>query len=482
MGLVVHVIAAIYSEGFHHPDEHFQILEFSNYKLGNSTIADLAWEFDAKTRATLQPFMALIAIKLLNFAGINNPFVWAFVLRLLTGVLAWFLTCHVSLLLIPHFSTQRGKQIFVVLTQTLWFVPYVNVRFSSENLAGIALLAAFYFILKSIQNENRERAGWLILAGMVLGLSFFFRFQMGLAIVGLCAWLIFIDRIGFKDFLSFALAGIFAGLVCVLIDAWFYGEVVLSPLIYFDIQIAQDYISNAGVSPWWKYITDFILIGIPLISIPFLVFLCIGSWRKPTSIFFFGLVPFLLVHMAISHKEMRFMFPMIFSSIYLASIGVDHVIQKYKTGKLAQVGIRALYVVNLVFLVIAIFIPAQEAISYYRFLYHPLQHQGLTLLTVGENPYELVGYEANFYKPQDPEIKVFSDFQSIDVFLSNSKIESVLVLCQEPQMDYNFKEYQKEKVYTLFPDWMLKFNIGNWQERARTWSIYKLRSETILAQ
>jgi phosphatidylinositol glycan class B len=42
---ILHLLAAIFSVGFYHTDEHFQILEFLNYKLGRSTGAELAVEF-----------------------------------------------------------------------------------------------------------------------------------------------------------------------------------------------------------------------------------------------------------------------------------------------------------------------------------------------------------------------------------------------------------------------------------------------------
>ncbi len=478
LGFVVHVIAAFYSEGFHHPDEHFQILEFSNYKLGNSPVSDLAWEFNAQERAALQPFLAFLVIKLINLIGIYNPFWYALVLRLLAGLFAWYLTCQISLLLLHHFKTELGKKIFILLGQTLWFVPYINVRYSSENLAGITLLFAVYLILASLEKKQTDNPVFLAWAGLLLGFSFFFRFQIALAILGLGAWLLIVYRISLSNLLTVILTGIFAIIVCVLIDSWFYGDAVLTPMVYFDIQILQDRIANAGVSPWWNYLTDFIILAMPPISIPFILCLAFGIYKKPNSVFVFILIPFLVVHMAISHKEMRFMFPMMFSAIYLASVGFDYLTGSFPIKKSFHYVSSILYGINVCLLILAIFLPAQEAVAYYRYMYHPLRDQQVTMVCIKDSPYKLVGHETNFYKPPGSDIRVFADYEQIKNFLQRTQPDMVLFLSREPVLKHDFGEFKKERVYTLFPDWILEIQFSNWQERARTWSIYRVYKDS----
>src|ERR1700757_84805 len=74
-GLLINIVAAWFSVGYHHPDEHFQILEVCNYKLENSPVTDLPWEFAAKIRPGLQPFIAYCFITVFNAVGINSPFI-----------------------------------------------------------------------------------------------------------------------------------------------------------------------------------------------------------------------------------------------------------------------------------------------------------------------------------------------------------------------------------------------------------------------
>src|ERR1700757_3211135 len=116
LGLLVFVVAAFFSVGYHQPDEHFQILEFCNYKLGRSPAADLALEFKTQSRPTLQPYIAYVIIKALSAIGIENPFTWAFVLRLLTAISAWFIICKLSLLFVNDFVSEKGKKIFIQMS------------------------------------------------------------------------------------------------------------------------------------------------------------------------------------------------------------------------------------------------------------------------------------------------------------------------------------------------------------------------------
>src|SRR5919206_4106439 len=65
IGLAFHLVAAYFNAGYYHYDEHFQILEFANYKLGRVPAESLAWEFHEKIRPWFQPAMAYVLIRAL---------------------------------------------------------------------------------------------------------------------------------------------------------------------------------------------------------------------------------------------------------------------------------------------------------------------------------------------------------------------------------------------------------------------------------
>jgi len=173
ISLLIYLITAIFSVGFYHYDEHFQILEFINYKLGKSPLSDLPWEYYAKIRPSLLPAIGIGLIKAMNLVGIHNPFTYTLVFRIITAMLSWLITVCFCSLLINDFSSDKTKKIFVYLSLFLWFVPFISVRFSSECYAAITFLSALYLIIRFYKYESDKNPRLLILAGLLLGFSFF---------------------------------------------------------------------------------------------------------------------------------------------------------------------------------------------------------------------------------------------------------------------------------------------------------------------
>ena len=194
-GFVVYGLAAWCSEGYHHPDEHFQLLELANYKLVGTPAADLPWEFRERIRPGLQPWLAYTVIGGLGKVGVPSPFAQTFGLRLLSGGLMWIVIFGWARQLGQAFGDERLGKILLWSALCLWFMPYLSVRFSSENWAGGAFLAGLLLVIQFIDNERNRVGGRLLISGLLLGLSFFFRFQMAFALAGVAAWLLYYRRL-----------------------------------------------------------------------------------------------------------------------------------------------------------------------------------------------------------------------------------------------------------------------------------------------
>jgi len=470
--LLVTIIAACFSSGHHHPDEHFQILEFANYKLGNSPAADLPWEFAAKERPGLQPFIAYCFISGFNFIGIYSPFIITFLLRLLIGLLGWFVTCKLVIVLLQTFYTNKGKKIFVLLSFFLWFIPYVNVRFSSENTATISFLYALYFLLKTYNNNFQKNASFFI-AGFLLALSFFFRFQIAFAIIGLGVWLLFIKKIYWQNWLAIIFASLCTVAICICIDKWMYNVWVFTPYNYYQAQIVQHVAANFGTDPWWYYPVLFMAIAIPPLSVVLFCFFSVGIYSKSKNVFVFILVPFIIGHSIIGHKEMRFMFPMWFAFVYVTAIGIDFCIRKYKPNKFYTISYKVLIVLNFCALLYRIIAPAQEAIPCFKFAGNEFK-KPTTILCVGEPLFNLSTLTVNFYKPKNITETVFKDETELNKFLAINAQDSVIVFKKTATITNIPINYTSKRIYCMFPEWILKFNINNWEERANIWSIYIL--------
>ena len=98
VAFILHLCAVTWSVGYYHTDEHFQILEFLNFKLGRSSSPELAVEFGARIRPWLQPGLDYLVARGLTRVGVSNPFDWAWVFRLISGFLGWLSLVGLSIL------------------------------------------------------------------------------------------------------------------------------------------------------------------------------------------------------------------------------------------------------------------------------------------------------------------------------------------------------------------------------------------------
>ena len=273
-GILIHLITAIYSVGYYQVDEHFQILEFTAYKMGLTESKNLAWEYQAQIRPAIQPGIAYLLIKVTNSLGIESPFNQAIFLRMISAIFS--LSCMFLLMdaFIKEFHSSLLKKWFVFLSMMIWFIPYVHVRFSSENWTGIAFWTGFALIFIQRTTEQFYTKYYLkyLLIGFLFGLGFLFRFQTGLLIAGIILWMIFIKKVRFSH-LMMTISGIgIALLLGTLLDYWFYGEWTFTGWNYFQTNIIQDKVSGFGIQPWWFYLEEIFLKAFPPFSI--LIIIC----------------------------------------------------------------------------------------------------------------------------------------------------------------------------------------------------------------
>jgi len=471
LGMLLNLVAAWFSMGHNQGDEHFQILEFANYKLGHSPAIDLPWEFIDKIRPGLQPFIAYCCIGTLQFIGVHSPFIIAFLFRLGISFLSWLVVCKLVMLLLPDFKTERGRKLFVLLNLFLWFLPYLSVRFSSENTASVSFLWAIYFLLKQYKSDTLKDSAFLAI-GALLSLSFFFRFQMAFAFAGLGIWLLFIKRISFKNWFFLGLSFLAVSSICIYLDKWLYGTWEFTPYNYYYFNIVKGIAAGFGTAPWWDYFATFFLVGIPPISLVLMAFLFVGVYKKPLNIFSFILIPFVVAHSLVAHKEMRFLIPMIFPFLYMVSIATDHFIATYKPRKIYTYSFKVLVVVNFLMMIYRTLIPAQDALPYFRYVHKNLQKNPTTILCLQEPLFSLYGLKMNFYKPANINELVFKDEDTLSAYVVASKEDSVIIFQRKAFLPVKLTGYASKRIYTFYPEWLLKYNINHWEDRANIWSIY----------
>ncbi|MBT2621870.1 hypothetical protein J7E44_14030 [Chryseobacterium sp. ISL-6] len=301
-----YLFCAYKSLGYLQEDEHYQIIEFANYKLGVVSYNGLAWEFKAMVRPGCQPLICYVIFKTVKSIGIADGYTLIFILRALTAILSVFIISS-FIAVYKKYVTPSWKAIYIAASYLLWFLPYINIRFSSENLSGLMLVYSLVLLDKSNICRNTKLT---ILTGIVLGFSILFRFQSLLVILGMVPWLLLVRKAMLKNVLNliFGIALVF--ILGVLIDYWLYGAWTISALRYFDVNILKGVASNFGTEPFYQYII-YILQAPGLFGAVILISFVIVLIYYPKNILVWMCVPFLIAHSIIPHKELRFLFPLI---------------------------------------------------------------------------------------------------------------------------------------------------------------------------
>jgi phosphatidylinositol glycan class B len=304
LALVV-AVTAWFSETFYFPDEHYQILEFMGVKLGLTPASELPWEFGARIRPWFQPLVYFLIAKPLLILGVKDMFVIAFLLRLATGLFSLAALAMFARAILPTIQGEEEKRAFLRYLPLFGFLPYLFVRTASESFS-----AAFFAVglALAIGPASLSR---LALAGLMCGLAFESRYQTGLLGLGLFAWLVVVARTRFVALVVFLLGGFGALVIGALADRWGYGQWVFPPLGYVDVNLVQGVAAHQfGREPVFAYLyllpaQIFFAITVVLMAAMLAMWL-----RNPRHAVSWASLPFVLAHVAVAHKEARFLFPL----------------------------------------------------------------------------------------------------------------------------------------------------------------------------
>lgn len=381
-GIILVFISAYLSVGIHHYDEYFQIIEFANYKNGGVDSSLLPWEFKAEMRSGIQPLIAFFVLKILAFFNSSNPFILLLLLRLLTAVF----TCYVSVkafnYLSPKLNSNVSKLFLILSLFFLWFMPYIMVRFSSETIGGYVFVLAILLIFEA--KEKPQTFKW-ILSGMFLVIAFYLRYQIGAAIFGLFCWMVICrEKVRLKSIMWLVVGIVFGSIISLVCDYWMYGDWVLSPLNYFTQNLMEGKAASFGVSPWWSYFRMFFKqSGVPL-AILCVLLLVIGLFKGRKSVFTWIFIPFLILHMFVGHKELRFLFPVILPFIFLMVIGFDYLVGKSQRPGILQWVLIMVFLINIPALIFRVMVPADEKMKQISYLSELNKAMPISVITINE--------------------------------------------------------------------------------------------------
>ena len=188
-GLIIQIVFCCTAVGYFHPDQHFQIIEFSSYQLGESNATSHIWELASHIRPTLQVYLFSGFKLYCRMLSIDNPFYQLAILRILEGV-----TFFIAFNAIAFYYCKMKSDLVLIITISLlnfsWFLPYSRTLFSSEMLSALVFFPSLIFYHRCYLS-NKITVFNSIFTGLMFALSFFIRFQMAFALVGFTLWILF---------------------------------------------------------------------------------------------------------------------------------------------------------------------------------------------------------------------------------------------------------------------------------------------------
>ncbi|MDI9358243.1 MAG: hypothetical protein QM528_04810 [Phycisphaerales bacterium] len=465
--IILYIWAAFFSKGYYHPDEHFQILEFARVKYQSIPTKDLAWEYAAQIRPVLQPLIA-IAIHYIDgflLGSYANPFIDAFVLRLLSALFSLYVLYQLYLLARSKINNPVLLPIFYFFSFFIWFMIYQKVRFSSENWSGNFFFLGLIWYLRRC---NKSKWFDFFMIGLLMGLGVVCRMQTLLMVGGFFLWALVMQKEKSPFYWFLILGGGIAIWFGVILDSWYYGHWVCTIWQYFDQNIIQHKAANFGVYPWWYYFTATFIQAVPPFSLFIIAAAIAYLCYYPRSVYTWIALPFIIVHILIGHKELRFLFPLLNILPIVFIFTLEQWVTKFHWHP-EQWGWQLVgFLVKLtngVLIIYLIIFPINTLLNTQEYIYHHKKEVDVIVYDKTSPFYSIL--EMNYYKPAGLIEIPFRSFNQIDSL--QKQYTNIWYATQIPTENKSLKLF-----YTVFPGWIWKLNFNGWVDRVYMWRLYKI--------
>ncbi|MEI8347694.1 MAG: hypothetical protein WCG27_09510, partial [Pseudomonadota bacterium] len=351
-------------------------------------------------------------------------------------------------------------------------------------LGASVFILAMGLVLLSIENlgevsKKTVSISWKIalLSGILFGLSFHLRYQLGFAIFLFYLWCLLIGRFSLKTGMIMTSALILSILSFIPVDSWGYGEWTLPVLNYFKVNFPGPDPKIFGSSPWYGYLRVALNRGFPPISLLIIIGTAIFYWKNWKHPFTWVTLPFLLLHSCLAHKELRFVFLVVLLAPLMATLGFQSLKNNWNpiSWKTKAWGRYFFYFIigcNFLLLLYVTLTPAKMTPVFYK---HVLDKRpAITqLYHRGENPFTLIGLPVRFYWPYSLKIDQFNNWEELN-FLLQSRPKPVWAITVN-QEDYLkiVKDFPQCRMdFSSYPAWLM--SRIKWQ-KTRVWALFECR-------
>jgi phosphatidylinositol glycan class B len=292
-----------------------------------------------------------------------------------------------------------------------------------------------------------------------------FRYQAAFLALGLVLWMVFIQKEKLMGMLRLLAAGLAVVSAGVLVDHWLYGDWVLPAWNYFHVNLVEGVASGYGTEAWWNYFYSIFRFSFFPIGIVVIISFLVLIFKRPRNVFIWTILPFFMIHCIISHKELRFLFPVVnLVPVIMVLAYQDLGWDARRWTKAKRLAIQALALlllaINGIGVITVSLKPADNGLTAVtRYIRQHYGDEPIRLISYNHsNPYGPWGLMASFYGEKDmQDIRLDSLDQLDDTLIHDDRV-NLLVLKREdaltgPAQDF-IKTHDATKVMQCIPAWM----------------------------
>ncbi len=313
IGIILRLIASIFSRGFGMHDDHFLVIEQAqSWADGVDYLKWLPWtpgNEGPQGHSFFYVGINYVIFKTLTVFGLESPQFKMFIIRTLHALLS-LLVISFGYRIACLITERKVAYKVALLLSVFWFMPFLSVRNLVEMVTIPFIMYGTLIVLRQELIRRHNEPGYhqtsFLVAGIFLGLGFSVRYQtifytggLGLALLLSGNW---------KGMVSTALG--FLGSVFIfqgIIDwiVWHRPFAELIEYVNYNLNHAYDYQTN----PWYNYLLVIGGLLIPPISL-MLFFGFFREWKRQ-FLLFLPVAIFLLFHSYFPNKQERFILPVI---------------------------------------------------------------------------------------------------------------------------------------------------------------------------
>jgi phosphatidylinositol glycan class B len=317
LAMLVRLAAIVAFPSLHHPDENFQLLEQAHrIAFGYGVVP---WEFRDGIRSPVLPYL-LAALFWLSERVVGGPEGYLLVAR---SVLAAVSLLAVAAVYRMGRRTSQTHALMAALVAATWFEL---VYFAGRPLTE-AVATTFLVVGLALASVPPERLGFRRLAaiGFCLGLTLMLRFHLAPGLLVVAVWL---GRLDLRArWWPMALGGFAPLLVFGTADWLFWGAPFFSYAATLHIDLFEGKASIFGVeSPayYFEQMADIWAGALPAMAALILL------RARTSALWIVAALVIIASHMAIPHKEYRFVFPAFACLALVAAMGSADLIERMR--------------------------------------------------------------------------------------------------------------------------------------------------------